>query len=278
MKVARQCKYAHHSSPRPHAFTLIELLVVISIVALLMAILLPVLSKARQTAQSAQCLAHLRQYGVANAGYMTDFRFYFTAVEFRTIPGNTSSPMKYWFNDLVHYINTPLDNNARKLSVWRCPSLVNGGAPVTRDLAEAKPVDYSWNGYLGRHNTNAINMSNAGTESVNLDHFRMRDNDIYYPTRTVLVMDAITSTSATQPNRLRNVFSNPHYLATSMNDTGRGYFHQNPEWKRNAGYANAAFIDGHASSHQSKTIKRGWFKVRKWWRNAELTRNSPIGD
>jgi len=63
-------------SPRPQrpcgAFTLIELLVVISIIALLIALLLPALQKSRHTATITLCKARLRQSGIGVTAYATD--------------------------------------------------------------------------------------------------------------------------------------------------------------------------------------------------------------
>jgi prepilin-type N-terminal cleavage/methylation domain-containing protein len=56
------------------AFTLIELLVVVAIISLLMAILMPSLSRARRQAKAAVCLSNLRQIGYILQAYATEDR------------------------------------------------------------------------------------------------------------------------------------------------------------------------------------------------------------
>jgi prepilin-type N-terminal cleavage/methylation domain-containing protein len=59
---------------RYRAFTLIELLVVVSIIALLIATLLPAVASARKAAQKTACLSNMRQLGITHWSYMADHK------------------------------------------------------------------------------------------------------------------------------------------------------------------------------------------------------------
>jgi prepilin-type processing-associated H-X9-DG protein/prepilin-type N-terminal cleavage/methylation domain-containing protein len=94
-------------SPHVDAFTLVELLVVVSIIALLVAILLPSLRGARDQAKMTACLSNMRQMGVASAMYADDNQDFYPM----TAHG---SQLGVWVRTLQPYVGNTL--------VYRCPA------------------------------------------------------------------------------------------------------------------------------------------------------------
>lgn len=116
---------------RKKAFTLIELLVVISIIALLVAILMPALNMAKQQANAAVCGANLHRLGVSLDLYAQDYRdFYPRALPLA--PGANASNPADWQN--------PWPSNICPM-FWQAgyPSLL---APYLMDLHISTPTDY----------------------------------------------------------------------------------------------------------------------------------------
>lgn len=100
-------------------FTLIELLVVISIIALLMGILLPSLSRARKQAQKVVCESNMRQIGLAANMYAEAYNY--------LVPrGLIYNYSPTWFELFMPYLNQKsVNNDYRTLKIYRCGSYPN---------------------------------------------------------------------------------------------------------------------------------------------------------
>ena len=96
-------RHGRHAWMRP-GFTLVELLVVIGIIAVLISILLPALTKARVAAQNIACLSNLRQIGTAIAMYATDNQDGMPCGEWGGWTPAPDNDTVYWFTLVNPYL------------------------------------------------------------------------------------------------------------------------------------------------------------------------------
>lgn len=111
------------------AFTLIELLVVVAIIALLIAILVPSLTRTRAGAQRVLCGSSMRQWGIAAVGYSAANQGMFpnnrhddTPVRGRDVSWNSSTVQKWWADYLLPNRGAAPKNETH--DVLNCPTQV----------------------------------------------------------------------------------------------------------------------------------------------------------
>jgi len=216
-----------------NGFTLIELLVVIAIIAILAAMLLPALAKAKEKARGIGCLNNMRQTTIAHKLYADDHEGVFvmhgsSITNPKNVFYNTHPNVTYWPDTLRN------EGYIQSFNVYECPT-----------------ITFSTNKLAIGYNYPEIGVWLTG---------KVKESEVRKPTETVSFADAqaIKNPLEKDPDKWipDNTTLGRQWVCILFRDPSDGNYFAIPQRpvNRHAGRCNLGFLDGHAESSKASKV------------------------
>jgi prepilin-type N-terminal cleavage/methylation domain-containing protein/prepilin-type processing-associated H-X9-DG protein len=275
-------------------FTLIELLVVIAIIALLLSILMPALSKAKDLAMGAACKGNLKNYTFAVAMYCDDNdgnfpqaeRCYFSQLNAYPVESGVTDPLHLrWCNGDVDLKSHPeyggqMFDYLMDAKSFICPAFKRLAVRNSEDqffqasgssIRHYEPwYNYTMNAYVGSHDpgvekTRVLNLSEVKKPATTYSFTEESSYvDEAYNASGLNDTFMVPGSDTMVEGWLSQVGGNPRLVEPGPDGVGQFWdviagFHHAPTGNKLGGRGNCAFLDGHIDSHYRKeTFYLAW--------------------